>query len=173
MKALLKNEFRFFPIGVVRLRAIHWLADDEVVDEADLKEVGSFDEGIGKAIIRSAGKRLARGMVVGDDESIGAIDDDRLKNVARVGEGLIGGASGDFDHAFKLQSVVEGEDVEGFGSLSSEDGGEMLVDFLRAAQGDFVNRFANGAGAELESGHELAGFRESEAVFLAQLFDIE
>ena len=86
---------------------------------------------------------------------------------------MIGGASGDFDHAFKLQSVVEGEDVEGFGSLSSEDGGEMLIDFLRAAQGYFVNRFANGAATELESGHELTGFSESESVFLAQLFDIE
>jgi len=155
------------------LRAIHWLTDDKVIDEVDLKEVGSFDEGIGKVIIGSAGERLARGMVVSDDESIGAIDDDRLKNVARVGEGLIGGASGDFDHAFKLQSVVEGEDVEGFGSLSSEDGGEMLIDFLRAAKGDFVNRFANGAATELESGHELTGFSESESVFLTQLFDIE
>jgi hypothetical protein len=116
-----------------------------VVDEADLEEFGSLDEGISKAIIGSAWERLARGVIVGDDEGIGAIGDDGLKNVSWMGEGLIGGAPGDFDHAFKLQSVVEGEDVEGFGSLSSEDGGEMLIDFLRAAQGDFVNRFANGA----------------------------
>jgi len=144
-----------------------------VVDESDLEELGGFEEFLGEMIVRSAREGAAGGVVMSDDEAVGLIDDDGLENVARVGDGLIGRAAGDFDDALELELAIEGEDVEALGSLGGDEGSEVFVDGEGVAELGFVDCFLHGAGPEFEGGEELAGFGKSEAVFTAELLDIE
>lgn len=164
---------RLLAVGVVGLGAINRLADDDVIDQADLEEFGRFDEVLGDLGVRFARERAAGGVIVSDDEAVGVVIDDGLKNVADVGDGLIGRATGDFNHAFELMLAVEGKHVESFGFLVRHDGCKILVDFGRFVELFLVNRLADSARSELEGGEELAGFRKAKAVFFAEFLDVE
>ena len=74
-------------------------ADDEVLDEADLEELSGFDELFRDDSVGSAGRGIARRVVVDEDKAIGFMENHWLEAVSRVSDGFIDGAAGEGDKA--------------------------------------------------------------------------
>src|SRR6478735_11347962 len=55
--------------GVVWQPARRWPSDDDVVEEADLHQLGRLDQAAGDLLVRAAGAGIPRGMVVNQDKA--------------------------------------------------------------------------------------------------------
>ena len=60
------------------------VADDDVVEELDAEELAALVKALGDAAVFRAGRGVAAGMVVGDDDSGGAGDNRVLEYFAKI-----------------------------------------------------------------------------------------
>lgn len=173
MKGFIALNAAFFQEGVVAGGPFGGATDDEVVDEVDAHRLGGFVEVFCEDFVGNAGGGVAGGMVVGDGEVWGLVDEDGAEDFGYRGDGLVGGAAGEFALADELPVAVHREDDELFGREVGKLGGEEVVDGIAGIDDGGRGSIASGAGPEFEGCLNLAGFGEAEAVFLAELLDIE
>lgn len=144
-----------------------------MVHEFDLEEGGGFLEALGYAAVGLAGGGISRGMIVGEDEGMAEVDDDRAQDFAWVGEGFVDETARDFFHVDEAEAAVEDENMKDFLSEVGGERGEKFIDDFWAVESDGVEVFSGDAGAKLEGSEELAGFGQAEAVLKRNLFDAE
>jgi hypothetical protein len=139
------------------------LADDEVVDEADLHQPGGFGDAAGEIEVGAARRRVAGGVVVEQDEAVGVVGQGGAEDVARVGGGLGEGADADAFGGEVAEAAVDQRDDEVFAVEVGEFRAEEIVDALGAVEADGLGLFAGGAGAEFEGGGEQAGLGRADS----------
>lgn len=69
--------------------------DDNMVAQGNAEQLAGRRELLSKGNIFGTGARIARRVVVGDDDRCGAVDDGIAKNLARMGEDAVERADGD------------------------------------------------------------------------------
>ncbi len=141
-----------------------------MVKQGDLHEPGDLDEAHGEPAIRVAGRRIAGGMIVNDDDGVGRVNDRRAENFARVGGRFVQRSERDFLHADELQFRIEQDDPERLLVEGAELWTEQGVDALRRVQRLFVELLAGEPRTESERRRELHGLRRPHAFDLGKFF---
>ena len=89
-------------------------ANDDVINQLELENSAGFDGSSGEADIRFRRSRVAARVIVDHHEAVGRMEDDGLKDSARVGEGLIHAALADGDDLNQVLLGVKENDPERF-----------------------------------------------------------
>lgn len=144
-------------------------AEDEVVEQLDLKEFRCFDEFHGGGVIGGAGVWIAGGVVVDDDDSCGVVFDGGAEDIARVEDGFVEGAAANFCGGDEVELGVEGKDAEAFVGELAHFVGKEAHDAFGVIHGEGVAYALGEACGELECGLELYGFGHADASDAAEL----
>lgn len=157
-----------------RTELVILIADDDVIEELDIHEGCGLSESGGDGDVFVAGFRVARGVIVNDDEIDGGVSNGGEKDFA--GRDEIGGESTDGNNFIVYNGVagVEVEAAELFFAERSHVAG-VLIDVERRADevGGGV-RFLRleEASAELEAGNKDAGFVVRQGGFALEGGDV-
>ena len=154
--------------GIIGGSSRRGFADDDVIEEMDLHQAGGFDEAAGDHFIGAARAGIAGGMVVDQDETMGAAGDHRAQDFPWMGGGFAHGADRDDVGADVAQPGIQHGDDDLLLREMPELGREKLVNALRGVERDIAHLFAGDAGAEFEGGGEFRGFGEPEPAFFRQ-----
>lgn len=143
---------------IVLMSFFRGFANDHVVQKADAKQLGGLLDAVRELIIRAAGCGVAAGVVVGQDEAVGIIDDGGPEDVPGVGNGFIDGAGGYF-HGFDQAAFgVHQQNKYRFFVFPSHGCRQVVINVFRGIEGETGEFFLNGAAAQFKDGGEGSGF---------------
>ena len=108
-----------------------WRADDDVIEQFDLQEFGSFGQTSRQAVIGLARRSVAGGMIVHDDDGVRLISYGRTKNFTRMRNALVEAAERDLLHVQQAISRIEQDDAQRLGSQPAHLGPDQLGHELR------------------------------------------
>lgn len=95
-------------------RVVFGTADNDVVEKFDAEDVSGFPKLLGDTDVFAARRRITGGMIVGDDDGRGGLQDSEFENFARVDEATAGGAQSHQTASEWLVLSVESNDPERF-----------------------------------------------------------
>src|SRR5688500_16971925 len=87
------------------------VAQDHVVEEPDAEQFRTGTQPVREPSIRVAGSRVAAGMVVHQNEGVGAVEKSRTKDLARMRNAFVQAAEGDLVRANEAQFRIEQNDA--------------------------------------------------------------
>lgn len=88
------------------------MAQDDVVEDLDLEQLPSPDQVAGYPDVGLAGRRIAAGVVVGEDDGRGALGDGDGEHLPGMDQDLVQQALGDVLDGDEAASGVQAEDLE-------------------------------------------------------------
>lgn len=135
-----------------------------MVEDLDLEQVPGADEVAGDTDVGFGGGGITAGMVVGEDEGVGAGGDGGAEDFAGVDEDLVEEAFGDGIDAEEAAAGIEEEDLETFDwggdGVIAEEGGDG---FGMVEDRGFEATFLGEAAGEGEGGLEGEGLVAADA----------
>ena len=140
-----------------------------MVDEAELHQLGRLDDAAGDLLVRMARRRVARGMIVDEDEPEPTAADHRAKDFPRMGGRLAHAADGNGVRADGPQAGIQRDDDHVLLREMRELRREGGVDALRRFQRLRLETLARHAGSELESGREFRRLGQADPMFRGKL----
>ena len=141
-----------------------------MVDERDIDGLGGGEDLPGDRDIGRAGGRVAAGVVVDADDGAGGFAHRGAKHFARVGEGAVGGAGGDFLTADEPVAAVEAENPKLLHVEAGDDGLHVGEDEIGAGkQRGFARLLAQYPTGNFDDGDELQGFDRADAFEFAEV----
>lgn len=134
-----------------------------MIEESKLEQTGGFGDAESEPAVGFAGGGIAAGMIVREDECVGAVEDGRAENFARVSEAFIQRTEGNFFDAEEVEFCIEQDDPEGFLAELAHFSTEQIINELWLVERRACESFASEACGEAEGCCELHGFRRADA----------
>lgn len=126
-----------------------------MVGELDPNRKRGALDASGHFVVGEAGSRIARGVIMNDDDGVGSMADRLPENLGGVGKGLVAGAAENFGEMDEPLAVIEEDHPDRFLREHLHFGTDEGKDIFGGRDGEFVERFVRKAAPEFEDGGEL------------------
>lgn len=126
-----------------------------MVGELDPNRKRGAFKAAGHFVVGEAGSRIARGVIVNDDNGVGTMADRLPENLGWVGKRLVAGTAEDFSEMDEPLAMIEEDYSDRLLREHLHLGTDEGKDIFRGCDGEFIERFVCKATTELEYGGEL------------------
>ena len=140
-----------------------------MIEKRHLHQGCSGGDPLGQLAICSAGTGVSGGMVVNEEKSVGLMQNDGVKNVARVRNSFVEASIRDGVITGGAETRVEKGQSQGFVIEETHLWREDTAGCLRAVQHDLIGLFTGNPRTHFEGCGQLGSLGEPEAVFASEL----